>query len=103
MDDLKHWEKISAFQRGVWYEEFIKNLTLDPLTNFADLVAQIQRFMALKETNWCKRDLKRKAPKGKCKGRATLDTCKEEFTPLLVRYVIVSVEGERRRLIYAVE
>lgn len=41
-------EKMAAFQRGLRDDEFVKNLIIDPSSDFADLAARTQRFMAIK-------------------------------------------------------
>lgn len=54
MIDLPKWqrkrEKITAFQRGLLDEEFLKNHMIDPSFDFADWVARTQLFMALEES-----------------------------------------------------
>lgn len=84
------WMPRRPRRKSLQDEEFMKNLALDP-----PMMAQTQCFMALEEANWRKKDVKRKAPKGKREDRVTQETRKGKFIPLLTPCAVILVQGEK--------
>lgn len=80
VDDLTSKEKMAAFQRGLHDDEFVKNMIIDPPSDFTDLAERTQRFIAIEEADWRRKKVKRKDISGRHEDRSPHDK-REKFTP----------------------